>query len=582
MGIITSRRLRSRCASQSGQTTIFVLLGLAIFLFAAIAFAVDIANLWFHRQAAQNVADSACTAAAMDMLFTSNSVSLPSPAPGGETTWGGLPSPAVAGTTYDCATLTTAAPCQYAALNGYNGAGIVAGTGGSSVKFSFPSSFSGVPACSGTPPPPICLPGFPALPTIQVNVGEAVRVYFAGMVSGSRTMNVSAQATCGVVAALVPVPLLVLDPVGPSLSLSGTPNIAIVGGPSTSIQVNSNNAAAVGIGGSSTIDLSKGGPSGTGSALDVYGGPTTAPGGFVTTGSCCTWTSGASPISDPLASLAAPSKPAAAPAPTSVALGVDGCPDAGGCYEYVGGDYPSGICVGKGGCTNKTYDTAIFEPGIYYLEGNLNLKSNSTVRPSTQAGDGSGGTMFYFSGTSSISVDANSGKSIYAFSTASGSGSLSNGLKCTSTSTLPSNIGATLSVGNLLLAPCTGTYGDPLVAEGLTDPAGTQRGILFFQDRSAQNVTSGWGGGGAFALVGTMYIHSCNSSGTGTGCGTAGVPGATAYYTDTFSFGGNSGSGSYVLGNIIGDNFTLSGTPGITMDLNPNAAYYILKASLLQ
>jgi hypothetical protein len=74
-----------------------------------------------------------------------------------------------------------------------------------------------------------------------------------------------------------------------------------------------------------------------------------------------------------------------------------------------------------------------------------------------------------------------------------------------------------------------------------------------------------------------MYFHSCNSTGTGVGCGAPGT-----YYNDVFSLSGNSGSGTYVLGSIVTDNLTLGGTSGITMDLNPNATYNILKASLLQ
>ena len=45
---------------------------------------------------------------------------------------------------------------------------------------------------------------------------------------------------------------------------------------------------------------------------------------------------------------------------------------------------------------------------------------------------------------------------------------------------------------------------------------------------------------------------------------------------------GNSGSGTYVLGNIISDNLTLDGTSGITMDLNPTPTATILKATLLR
>ena len=418
-------------------------------------------------------------------------------------------------------------------------------------------------------------------------------------------MDVGAQAKCGVVATQSPVPIVVLDPIGTSLSLSGTPGISIYGGPTQGIQVNSSSSSAASGGGS--IDLSLGGPSLTGSNMDVYGGPSTSCCSFAggTTGS---WVYPHSPISDPFATVSAPSVPAAPTAPPvdatfkacailqgspessftcavgnpcksvpgPIMAGADvkcagwyGCPDTGGCDEYAAGDYPSGIDVKNA--------TAIFDPGVFYVVGGFTLDANSTARPSTATGDGTGGTMFYLSGSSSVSVAANSGKTDFAFNTTSGTGSLLYGLNCTSGETLPANLPATLDVGNMLLAPCTGPYGDPLVAAGLTDPSGTQRGILFFQDRSAESVTFDWSGGGQFALVGSMYIHSCNSTGTGTGCGAAGT-----YYTDTLNFGGNSGSGSYVLGNITTDNLTMHGTPGITMDLNSNAAYWILKATLLQ
>jgi hypothetical protein len=106
---------------------------------------------------------------------------------------------------------------------------------------------------------------------------------------------------------------------------------------------------------------------------------------------------------------------------------------------------------------------------------------------------------------------------------------------------------------------------------------GEQRQFLFFQDRSATNVNPNWGGGGQFLLAGTMYFHSCNASGTGVNCGAAGT-----YWNNTFTLQGNSGSGTFVLGEIVTDNLILGGTSGVTMDLNPNSAYPTLKATLIQ
>jgi hypothetical protein len=52
-------------------------------------------------------------------------------------------------------------------------------------------------------------------------------------------------------------------------------------------------------------------------------------------------------------------------------------------------------------------------------------------------------------------------------------------------------------------------------------------------------------------------------------------------FNDQFTFGGGSGFNSFFLGNIVADKLDLSGAK-MTIDLNPSAGYWILKASLLQ
>ena len=201
--------------------------------------------------------------------------------------------------------------------------------------------------------------------------------------------------------------------------------------------------------------------------------------------------------------------------------------------------------------------------------------------------------MFYFADTNSISVAANSGKKCPAasstyFNTTSGTGSLLYGAKCTNASSIPSNLPASLS-GSVLLGPCQAptvstlcapncgiNYGDP---QGTADPIGEQRGFLFFQNRAKNASTNPqWQGGGQFLLSGTMYFHQCKTSGSdsGTGCSTASA------YNDSVLLGGNSGSGTYVLGQIVADQIRLGGTSGLTMDLNPSTVFSILKASIFQ
>jgi hypothetical protein len=185
--------------------------------------------------------------------------------------------------------------------------------------------------------------------------------------------------------------------------------------------------------------------------------------------------------------------------------------------------------------------------------------------------------MFYLT-NGSVNVNNNSGtKCATPFVTAgyASTSTLQYGVKCTATSQItPPNLLPPTLTGNVMLAPCFGTYGDPL---GALDPIGVQRGILLFQDRASLSANPSWGGGGSFLLAGTMYFHSCNASGTGSPCGAAGT-----YYNDIFTLQGGSGSTTYVLGDIVADNIALGGNSAITMDLNPTKAFTILKASLLQ
>jgi hypothetical protein len=553
--MIYRRQRTARHGSESGQALVFMVLALSIFLLGAGALCVDMSNLWFHRQAAQNAADAACTAGAMDLLVG---------AQGGATGHQGF----VTGTAFNCTAGSTAAPCQYAAKNGYD-----SGTG-NLVSVSFPATVSGVPTSSIAPSS--------LIPTafMGVLVTDNVQTFFSGMLSGNRTQAVRAYSACGVVLAKAPIPILVLDPFNPvvsppqkALDIQGTPTIKIVGGPSQSIQVNSQSAIAVNIGGSATIDLTKGGNNFDGSSFGTYGGPATAPAGFVTAGSGKWMTS--SPIADPFAQIPAPPVP---PDPTSTVPlcdatkirannckvahldAIHGCPDVSGCTLFTAGYYPNGIAVKN--------ETAIFDPGIYYVNNGLKLDSNSMVRPGTGPGN-FGGTFFYLTGNTVncsgqiglVCVKSDSGsKSIDPFNTSA--------VQCPGGAAPDPqlNLPATLT-GNVLLAPCTGTYGDPL---------GKYRGILFFQDR-ASGGGGGWGGGGGFLLAGSMYFHHCNAAGTGVSCGAN-----PTYYNSIFTLQGNSGSASYVLGDIITDNLAMGGTPTINMALNPLAAYSTLKATLLK
>jgi len=239
----------------------------------------------------------------------------------------------------------------------------------------------------------------------------------------------------------------------------------------------------------------------------------------------------------------------------------------------VPGSYSTnGICVGNS-CPKgfKAYNTAIFQGGVYLVNG-FNALSGSCLRMSTVDAQGIGGVMLYFTGGGSVTVAADSGKTCpTSFDTFNSlgnyTGMLANGIKCKAGSKVPTNLkGVATLTGNVLLAPCTGTYGDPYEAltPPQTDPDGEQRGFLMFQDRSTEAANQSWGGGGSMLLAGTMYFHN------------------SADFSDTFTLIGNTGSSTYVLGDIVADNVLLTGDSQVTMDLNSSVVFSVLKASIFQ
>jgi hypothetical protein len=591
----TSRKKKRR-ARESGQAAVFLVLAMGLFLIGSMGFVVDGTNLWFHRQSAQTAADAACTAGAMNML---------SVAAGADTTdsnW--------IGTSFECSGSTSTgggnvpnsgfAPCQYAAFNGYTSSGLQANKAGNDVSVTFPGSFASMPSCAtGIPPSQLCTAeAIAATPYMQVNITDRVQTTFIGMLNGGHTVDVGAQAMCGLSNVLSPVPVLVLNPnLQKTMTANSNATLAVLNGPQKSIQVNSINTSAVHMP-SGNIDLS-GANGGEGGDFAVAARETRSDAGLPST---VNWVDPAGVISDPFASVPAPQQSALADCSGTNCIHYGdktsnyGCPDlTDGCDIYSGGIYPSGITVQRGLNANGGQDSsvtglAVFLPGTYYLGSNLFADSDSCLRPAyavshgaTAAGDGSGGTMFYFSGNATLHITSNSGAlkrprtSGTKFNCATSAVPLSEAACAGSHLNLPPGI--TGFTGNVLLAPCTGPYGDPL---GATDPASNQRGMLFFQDRDAQLANPPtWNDNGSFGLIGNVYFHYCNStSSTGTGSGANCSPDA---FTDVFNLG--SGDDAYIVGNLVVDQLQLgqsNGNSPVTVSLNPNAQYHVLKASLLQ
>jgi hypothetical protein len=582
-----------RNARESGQAAVFLVLAMGLFLIGSMGFVVDGANLWFHRQSAQTAADAACTAGAMNMLSLAAGANPPNP------NWIGTSSFQCSGSNGGGGNVpnTGFVPCQYAALNGYTSSGLQPNKAGTDVSVSFHGSFASMPSCSDTSP--LCTAeDVAATPYMQINVTDRVQTTFIGMLNGGHTVDVGAQAMCGLSNVLSPVPVIVLNPnLQQTMAANSNASLTILHGPLKSIQVNSTDPGAVKTP-SGTVDVSQAN-NGNGGEFSVAARESKSDAGGTIIGK---WVNVAGIISDPFASVPAPKKSALPDCTGGACVSYGdknpnvGCQDlTDGCDIYSGGYYPTGITVQKGTPPGAS-GIAIFLPGIYYLEGNFSAAANSCLRPTytvsnpvTAAGHGSGGTMFYFAGAATLQVTSASGTLQYPpgngknFDCASSTWAVPfSEAACPGTSlNIPSTVNGTpvQLTGNVLLGPCTGSYGDPL---GTADPIGEQRGMVFFQDRDAQPaVPPKWHASGSFAVVGNLYFHYCDStSSTLTGSGANCSPTA---FTDVFTPG--SGADAYIIGNVVVDQLQLgqsSGNSPIIVSLNPSAQYHILKASLLQ
>jgi hypothetical protein len=594
---------------QSGQASVLLLVILGIFLLASVGFAVDLSNMWFQRQAAQSAADAACVAGAMDMLYLQNGAITSSPG-------------FTVGAAGDCSSSSSAALCKYAGFNGYTATTSAAGWGTSTaagavaVSWTFPSSVTGVTAGSGV-----------THPFLNVVVQQKALTWFIGLL-GVKSMTVGASCTCGLPPGSNAPAIVILNPtIGASLTMSGGAHIVIVGGPQTSIQVDSSangspssnsssNAVYCNGGNGYPIDLSTAGPSGTGGNLAIVGGPATnqfcGANYIMNNTTQSKWQSPVAVIADPYAGVSAPTQPIAPQILTStpvgdatgciqnavssgsngcarkdatnglitgiwVGPGTDSCPNKianssagtlhnvgqdpgtyvtyyGNCLEFSPGYYPNGIDVQNlAGWKN---DVSIFQPGIYFLNGNLNVGSSSTIRnawvgtqPSTQ------GVMFYFL----------SGGPVFAGGSGAANSSIntvpSYYMNCSSTTT-PAGTPATLS-GNVLISQCSraGTYVGAPSADSYS-ATGT-RGLLFFSGLANTYNNTLIGAGATLNFSGVLYFH--NSS-----------------YADLVQLNGAGGATNYAVGNIVVDQLTLSGAGIIQMNLTDTSASAKPEASIFQ
>ena len=481
-----------RRKTEGGQALLLMVVAAGIVLAGALGLAIDVSQLYPHTQMAQSAADIAAEAGAQSIL---------------NGTWS---SP----TAGNCTLGTdTRPPCLLALKNGFGATGT-----SDVVAISFPSSVSGVTLTSSAT--------F-SQKAVQVTITRPVKSSFIRMVGGASTTTIKALAVAGLVTVNSPIPILVLDPhASSSFSIGGTPTIKICGGSQTSIQVNSDDPNAVHQNGTATVDLSKGGPAdtagncstGTGTDFRVLGGPASGslPSWMTPTGSTEHYYQPSSPISDPYASVAPPTKPADGTT-SSINTGTHGCAPQNPhttCTFYTPGHYTF---------IDVQNDTAVFSPGVYYIDGKKKISGTDTG-----FGNEANGNMMMCSdcaADASTNGTGNTGMMVYLSSTA-----------------------GTVNIGANATASLNGS-----------SSSSVWEGLLFYEDRSSSNIGASLGGGGAMTLTGTIYLP-----------------------TQTLSLQGGSGSGTLVQGEIVVDELALGGNGSITMDLNPNLKLPVIKIALVK
>jgi hypothetical protein len=579
--------------SQSGQASVFLLLMLATFLLAAVGFAVDLSSMWFHRQSAQSAADASCVAGAMDMLYLNNGTIASSPSFTAGTAGDCNSSSSAAICKYagfNGYTATTSAASW--------GAGTAAGA--VAVNWTFPTSVTGVKTSSVTYPflkvvvqekPATWFMGLLGVKSLTVGASCTCGVTPG---TGAPPLVILDPATSQALWVSGGAHIVITGGPTVSIGVNSTAN----GSPASN---SSSNAVYCDGGNGYPIDTSAAGPSGTGGRLSIVGGPTTNQYcGAQTTLNVpanTVWNCLARAPPDPYASVPAATQPIAPQLLTTspvgdatgciqnavssgsngcarkdptyglttgvwVGPGTDSCPNTiannsagtlhnvgqdpgtyveyyGNCLEFSPGYYPAGINVTNlAGWAN---DVVIFQPGVYYLNGNLTIGSSSTIRnawigtqPSTQ------GVMFYFlsggplfsGGSGAANSHISSVPSYY--------------VNCSSNTT-PSGMPASLN-GNVLVSQCSagGTYvGAP---SSDTYSANGVRGLLFFADHSNTYNAVLLGAGGSLNFSGGLYFH--NSS-----------------YADNVEFDGAGNSTTYAIGSIVVDQLKLSGSGTIAMGL---------------
>jgi hypothetical protein len=612
--------------NETGQAFLVIVAFIAFFLLGMLGLSTDYAQIWAHRQMAQGAADAACQAAAADVFLAAVD-------PAAQGTYG-LDFSWV-GSTFTCATKPNSTPCQYSSLNGYSGSNVAVSfpsslsgvtplpAGFGAIAFPYvqvvvtdpismhftklisPTSTFNVTAKAYCGVNPVAVP-IPLLVLHQTSA-SALSVGGAAVIKILRGPNRSIQVNSNSISA-VAVGTVDLSQAGPA----GTgADFAVFGGPNTKpagVSLGSTGnwispssptgdpwatisapAVPATAGTATPVAFSVDGCPDPLGCVEFTGGNYTACANTVLPGGngCLNspnfnynaWQPG--PKSYAVGDLIQPTK-----AQNNAGLfvyqaqigGVSGAATANPWNQAIGGTQINGAVTWKNiGAPPKTL-TEIFAPGLYYVgSSGLNPISNTTLRMSTAAGNGTSGVTFYFSTSAgTVTVGSNTGKAPACTAASVGTGTPNNCvvsykpsggallgvtsrvLQCPNGGPNPAEIPSVMD-GNVLFGPCSGALGSP---------GNSDRGFLFFQARSTAANPS-WGGGGQFLLSGFMYFHF----GSGSVCGTS---------TTCLTMNGGSGAGAFTLGNVVVDELSMTGNSTLNMILNPAVTFQTLRPQMLR
>jgi hypothetical protein len=508
--VVNLRRRR-----QGGQAVLIVVVAIGLLMIGAMGLAIDTGQLYGHRQMAQAAADSVAQAAILSIYSGTNT---------GSNTFGG--------SSFTCTNGTDArSPCAYARLNGF------ATTGSAdTIDIDFPGTVSGV----------ILSPAFtPA--AAHVVITRPVNTTLLRLLGAGASKSIKAAATAAITDIVMAVPIVVTHPtLSGAFSLSGNSTIQICGGPSQSLQVNSGSLTSLSVGGSATVDISHAGPAdtlgdctlGTGGDFGAFGGPRTPnpPTWLTPIGSTEQFYAPNPPIPDPYRNVPYPTDPGApTQGPTIQAIGTGSCPatlpngsaNPNDCKVYWPGNYPNGI--------SAQGETAVFNPGIYYISGTGSGPFNGIG-----FGNAANGNMVMCATgcTPAPGCCDNGGMLVY----------------------LTEN-GGTVAVG--------ANSGAWLLGSDRSSTE-TYLGLLFFGNRSLPAATGAsshsLGGGGDISLQGTIYFTNTNMT--------------SATYQNV-KLRGNSGNTTRVQGDIVVSALDLGGGGSIRMQLSPLGILTIPQVALV-